>query len=219
VVGNNNYITSNRNSNCWYDGNIISAFSSLAAHYAHQTLLERFGDLSVVDIPQLLDITFPGYTINLGIDEWRLECGEFIQQVDAFNCRPIACMKILELYSLTTAYEVQLAHNTNTIYNLIRKEWQRFIDQCNNYLLLHVREHLPLLKPCQDGDTLYLPSNAPIIDAAVVAAAAASASAPEASMDIYSCCSNSPIMDLVRLKCCKNMIHQQCLIAYLGVNS
>jgi hypothetical protein len=47
-----------------------------------------------------------GYSLFLGLEEWRLERGEFIKQVDTFNCGPIACMKILEIYNLTTSYEV-----------------------------------------------------------------------------------------------------------------
>jgi hypothetical protein len=57
----------------------------------------------------------PGYALTLGSEEWRLERGEFIQQVDVFNCGPIACMKILELYSLINAHKVRLAHSTNLI--------------------------------------------------------------------------------------------------------
>jgi hypothetical protein len=50
-----------------------------------------------------------GYSLFLGLEEWRLERGDFIKQVDTFNCGPIACMKILEINNLTTLYEVNLA--------------------------------------------------------------------------------------------------------------
>jgi hypothetical protein len=43
-----------------------------------------------------------GYSLFLALEEWRLERGDFIKQVDTFNCGPIACMKILEIYNLTT---------------------------------------------------------------------------------------------------------------------
>jgi hypothetical protein len=75
---------------------------------------------------------------------------------------------------LTAAYEVQSAYDTNTICTLVTNEWQRLIAQCINDLRLHVRECLPLLKPRPDGDTFNVPSNAPINDADVVAAAPAS---------------------------------------------
>jgi hypothetical protein len=45
-----------------------------------------------------------GYSLFLGLEEWRLERGEFIKQVDTFNCGPILCMKILEIYKITTLY-------------------------------------------------------------------------------------------------------------------
>ncbi len=51
-----------------------------------------------------------GYTLLLGLEEWRLERGDFVKQVDTFNCGPIACLKILEIYNLTTLYEVNLAY-------------------------------------------------------------------------------------------------------------
>ncbi len=38
-----------------------------------------------------------GYLLFLGLEEWRLARGEFIKQVDTFNCGPIACMKIHEI--------------------------------------------------------------------------------------------------------------------------
>jgi hypothetical protein len=38
-------------------------------------------------------------------------------------------------------------------------------------------------------------------------------------MDICFCCCDSLAMELVCLTCCKKMIHWQCLIAYLGINS
>ncbi len=56
-----------------------------------------------------------GYSLFLGLEEWRLESGELIKQVDTFNCGSIACMKILEIYNLTTLYEVNLMYNTNSI--------------------------------------------------------------------------------------------------------
>jgi hypothetical protein len=56
-----------------------------------------------------------GYLLLFGLEEWRLERGDFVKQVDTFNCGPIACLKILEIYNLTTLYEVNMAHNTSSI--------------------------------------------------------------------------------------------------------
>jgi hypothetical protein len=90
-----------------------------------------------------------GYTLNLGFEDWILERGEFIQQVDAFSCGPIACKK-------------QLAYDTSTICTHVTNKWQQLVAGCNNYLRMHVREHLLLLEPCPDGDTFNVPSNVPI---------------------------------------------------------
>ncbi len=144
-----------------------------------------------------------------------------MKQVDTFNCGPIACLKILEIYNLTTSCEVNLVYQTNSIRSFIIREWERLVAQCNNDLILRVRERLPLLDPrAEDGETSTAARRSyPIIDAAVAAAAAASADAPEADMNICFCCCDSLSMDLVHLTCCKKTIHCQCLMAYLGTNS
>jgi hypothetical protein len=162
-----------------------------------------------------------GYSLLLGLEEWRLERGDFVKQVDTFNCGPIACLKILKIYNLTTLYEVNLAYSTNSIWRFVISEWQQLVAHCNNDLILHVRERVPLLEPRpEDGDTPPAArSSYPTVDAAVAAAAAASADAPEADMDICFCCCDSLAMELVRLTCCKKTIHRQCLLAYLGTNS
>ncbi len=102
--------------------------------------------------------TMHGYSLFLGLDEWRLERGEFIKQADMFNCGPIACMKILEIYKLTILYEVNLAYNTNSIWSFVINEWMWLVAQCNNNLILCVRECIPLLEPRpEDGETTTVP--------------------------------------------------------------
>jgi hypothetical protein len=71
-----------------------------------------------------------------------------------FNCGPIACMKILEIYKLTTLNEVNLAYNPNSIWSFVVNEWARLVAQCNNDLILCVGERIPLLESWpEDGDT------------------------------------------------------------------
>ncbi len=67
-------------------------------------------------------VSIHGYTLLVGFEEWRLERGDFVKQVDTFNCGPIACLKILEIYNLTTLYEVNLAYQTNSIRCFVIKE-------------------------------------------------------------------------------------------------
>ncbi len=84
------------------------------------------------------------YKLTVGIHEWRFKRGHFVKQVDPFNCGPIACTKILEMFHLTSAYEVELAYDMNGIRNLVTEHWRRFVHQCEQDLLVHVRERLPL---------------------------------------------------------------------------
>ncbi len=89
---------------------------------------------------------------------------------------------------------------------------------------MHVREHLPLRTSTAEDRDLVLPlrntfSTAPISDPVVAAAAAASAQAEIDHRQLCFCYCDLPDMELVRLKCCKQMIHGQCVLAYLGINS
>ncbi len=87
-----------------------------------------------------------------------------------------------------------------------------------------VREHLPLCIPTAEDSNLVLPlqntfSTLPIRDpvVAVTVAALAQAEIDERQLCFSYC--DSPNMELVRLKCCKQTVHQQCVLAYLGINS
>ncbi len=151
------------------------------------------------------------------MEEWRLEREDFVKQVDTFNCGPIACLKILEIYNLTILYEVNLAYSTNSIRRFVISEWQRLVAHCNNNLILRVRECVPLLEPRPEDREMPPAAHRSYstVDAAVAAAASASADALEADMDICFCCCDSLAMELVCLTCCKKTIHHQCLLAYL----
>ncbi len=62
-------------------------------------------------------------------------------------------------------------------------------------------------------------ATAPTSDPVIAVAAAASAQAEIDHHHLCFCYWDSPDMDFVRLTCCKQTIHQQCLLAYLGINS
>ena len=73
-------------------------------------------------------MSIEGYQLTLGIhDEWRFERGHFIKQLDPYNCGPIACTKILEMFHLVLEYEVKLSYAINVIHNLITENWRKFI--------------------------------------------------------------------------------------------
>ncbi len=89
---------------------------------------------------------------------------------------------------------------------------------------MHVRERLLLRTPTVEGSNLVLPlrnifSTAPISYPVVAAAAAASAQAEIDHRQLCFCYCDLPDMELVRLKCCKQTIHRQCVLAYLGISS
>jgi hypothetical protein len=89
---------------------------------------------------------------------------------------------------------------------------------------VHVRERLLLCTPTAEEGDLVLPlqntaSTVPISDPVIAAAAAALAQAEIDHHQLCFCYCDLPDMELVRLKCCKQMIHQQYLLAYLCINS
>jgi hypothetical protein len=53
----------------------------------------------------------------------------------------------------------------------------------------------------------------------VAAAVAASAQAEIDHRQLCFCYCDLPDMELIKLKCCQQTIHQQCVLAYLGINS
>ncbi len=104
------------------------------------------------------------------------------------------------------------------------EHWTCFVGQCEQDLLVGVREHLPLHTPtAEDCDLVLLLGNtfstAPISDPVVAAAVAALAQAEIDHRQLCFCYCDLPDMEKVRLKCCKRTIHWQCVIAYLGINS
>ena len=167
-----------------------------------------------------------GYTLTIGnMDEWRFERGHFIKQLDTFNCGPIACMKILEMFHLTSDYEVNLAYRTNSIRDMVADEWRKFIQQSQQDLVVRVRERLILRTPVAEDTDLVLPlrtsrSTTHILGDPVIAAAArASAQAEIDPHTLCFCYCDSSDMELIRLPCCKQTIHRQCVLAYLCINS
>jgi len=91
----------------------------------------RILHLYIADEPKLMTygrlrhpkMSTEGYTLTIGnMDEWRFERGHFIKQLDTFSCGPIACMKILEMFHLTSDYEVNFAYHTNSVRDMVAAE-------------------------------------------------------------------------------------------------
>jgi len=93
-------------------------------------------------------MSIEGYTLTISnVEEWRFERGHFIKQLDTFNCGPIVCMKILEMFHLTSDYEVNLANRTNSIQDMVAAEWKKIIQRSQQDLEMRVRERLTLHTP------------------------------------------------------------------------
>ncbi len=45
-------------------------------------------------------MSIEGYNLTVGSKEWRFKRGHFVKQTDPFNCDPIACTKIMEMFHL-----------------------------------------------------------------------------------------------------------------------
>jgi hypothetical protein len=58
------------------------------------------------------------YDIIIAMQKWRLEKGYFLHQLDENNCRPIACMKITELFHVIVVEEAHEVYKKNKIINL-----------------------------------------------------------------------------------------------------
>ena len=103
--------------------------------------------------------------------------------------------------------------------------WRKFIHCCESDLIVRRWFEIELEEPSQikDGIPVLPPNTMRVIkesDVPMVAAAAAtSAPALMADMDVCVSCADEPSMDLVEMKCCKKTIHRQCILAWLAVSN
>ena len=86
------------------------------------------------------------------------------------------------------------------------------------------REHLTVHTPVAEDGNLVLPlrnsrSTMHIGDPVIAAAARASAQVEINPHTLCFCYCNLSDIELVRVTCCKQMIHQQCVLANLCINS
>jgi hypothetical protein len=118
----------------------------------------------------------------------------------------------MEMFQIILEYKVKIAYAVNGICTLVMEHWNKILEQCQQDLLVRVRECLLLRTPTvEDGDVV-LPlrsnfSTAPIRDPVVAAAAAALAQAGIDERQLCFCYCDSPNMELVQMNCCKQTIH------------
>ena len=109
---------------------------------------------------------------------------------------------------------------------MVAAEWNKFIQQSQQDLPVRERERLILHTPVAEEGNLVLPprhSRPTTHIGGLVIAAAARASAPaQAKIDPHTLCfcyCDLSDMELVRVTCCRQMIHRQCVFAFLCINS
>ena len=143
-------------------------------------------------------MSIKGYQLTLGIhdDEWRFERGHFIKQTDPYNCGPIACTKILEIFHLATMQQVKLLYAINSIHKLVAEHWRKFIQRSEQDLIVRVRERPPLCTPVVEDGDIVLPlcnssSRTRVGDPVIAAAAGASA---QAEIDPHKLCVSATVI-------------------------
>jgi hypothetical protein len=151
-----------------------------------------------------IQTSIEGYKIDIGgSSPWRYERGSFIRQVDAFNCGPIACVKILEMFALATHVELESGYQMGRLRLVVKEYWERFVGRLDNDLIIQVQELW------QAGATESM--------ATTSQAATVISSAPTESEDYLCslCYSDDPHMDVLRLTFCQDTVHQKCFVAHL----
>jgi hypothetical protein len=156
-----------------------------------------------------------GYVLTFDVSpQWGLEHGQFLKQLEGFNCGPIACTKILEIFGLVTEFEVNIAYSLGTIRSLVTEQWKGFLQRCNSDLIVRIQQREPLTKLCQEyasmGEDMTSQSSN---------ATSQSYTAAFDPLDVCFCFSDEAHMDIVRLVCCKQLIHRECLMIFLQFQS
>ncbi len=83
-----------------------------------------------------------GHDIIIAMQKWRLERGYFLHQLDGNNCRPIAYMKIMELFHAIDVEEAREVYKKKNIRLFIMDEGDRLVERCSNDLPVTVSEKL-----------------------------------------------------------------------------
>ncbi len=58
-----------------------------------------------------------GYDIIIAMQKWQPERGYFLHQLDGHTCRPIACVKIMELFYAIDFEEAREVYKKRTLIN------------------------------------------------------------------------------------------------------
>jgi hypothetical protein len=149
-----------------------------------------------------------GYMLSFDVSQqWKLERGHFVRQLEGYNCGPIACTKILEIFGLVTKFVIHHVYGLGTIRNLVTDQWKRFLFHCNDDLIVRMQQQRPIAvlreAYASKGGNMSSQANTSTFD----------------PLDICFCFDDESRMDIVRLVCCKNYIHRECLLTWLEFES
>jgi hypothetical protein len=82
-------------------------------------------------------ITFPQSSpSDKKLEEWRLERGYFIHQVDGFNRGPIACLKVMELFGIVTIPYLQDFYENYNVCKIVMGQWEELLEYWDSNLVL-----------------------------------------------------------------------------------
>jgi hypothetical protein len=62
---------------------------------------------------------------------WRLQSGEFMKQLDHYNCGPLACSKVIEIFGIVPLPEIKKAYDCDGVRRLVVNTWKLFKEKCN----------------------------------------------------------------------------------------
>lgn len=88
-----------------------------------------------------------GYNLVINSVKWRLIRGTFVVQSDGFNCGPIVCLKVMELFSHLNESSAADCYAKARIRYVVCEEWESMIkisDDHGSLLVKDTREGFPL---------------------------------------------------------------------------
>jgi hypothetical protein len=82
-------------------------------------------------------ITFPQSSpSDKKMEQWRLESGYFIHQMDGFNCGLITCLNVMELFGIVTIPYPQDFYKNYNVRKIIMGQWEKLLEYCDSNLVL-----------------------------------------------------------------------------------
>ena len=105
-----------------------------------------------------------GYTIVANGVKWRLIRGTFIVQTDDFNCGPIACLKVMELFSRIDRSTAVNCYGKARIRKVVFDEWDNMVRMSDRHGSLTVKDTRRELPVESENDKAELSRGEPHLD-------------------------------------------------------